>query len=241
MRAIEQLSFLRDGNDSSRSISPLLLLTLIFILAPTILADGKRSDDGDRSSGEERPVKVEVNNFGKVADFFYRGAQPKEDEYAQLQQLGIKTIIDLRHDPKGYAREAATEAGMKYVNFPMSDHDYPAPDTAEKFLKLISDESLWPVYVHCAGGRHRTGVMAAVYRMTVEGWDIDRAYREMKQYDFYTRWGHKVMKTYVYDYYKSLQEKASQRPATQSAAAQPGAQANTSTPVSSIDVLNKFH
>lgn len=39
-----------------------------------------------------------------------------------------------------------------------------------------------PVYVHCDGGRHRTGAMIAVYRMAIEGWDIQRAYREMRQY-----------------------------------------------------------
>jgi tyrosine-protein phosphatase SIW14 len=62
-----------------------------------------------------------------------------------------------------------------------------------------------PVFVHCAGGRHRTGAMTAVYRMTMQGWDIERAYSEMKDYDFYTRWGHKAMKQYVFDYFRGLQ------------------------------------
>ena len=47
--------------------------------------------------------------------------------------------------------------------------------------------------------------MTAVYRMTFEGWDIEKAYTEMKSFDFYTRWGHKQMKTFVYDYWKELQ------------------------------------
>jgi hypothetical protein len=41
--------------------------------------------------------------------------------------------------------------------------------------------------------------------MTNEGWDVERAYNEMKDYDFYTRWGHKAMKTFVFDYWKELQ------------------------------------
>ena len=41
--------------------------------------------------------------------------------------------------------------------------------------------------------------------MTVDGWDYDRTYGEMKNYDFYTRWGHGAMKDYVADYWKKVQ------------------------------------
>jgi tyrosine-protein phosphatase SIW14 len=58
--------------------------------------------------------------------------------------------------------------------------------------------------VHCAGGRHRTGAMTAVFRMTMQGWDANRAYDEMKNYDFYTRWGHKAMKQFVFDYFRDM-------------------------------------
>jgi hypothetical protein len=54
--------------------------------------------------------------------------------------------------------------------------------------------------VHCAGGRHRTGVMGAVYRFNHYNWNYDQAYAEMKKYDFYTRWGHGDMKKFVQDY-----------------------------------------
>lgn len=166
---------------------------------------GKR--DRSRDSGDSDKVEVDVNNFGKVTDFLYRGAQPKEDEYSQLADLGIKTVIDLRDDPKGFAREGSERNGMQYINMPMSDKDYPEADAANRFLEIVNNQDNWPVFVHCAGGRHRTGAMTAVYRMTMQGWDIERAYEEMKDYDFYTRWGHKSMKTYVYDYYRNLNDK----------------------------------
>jgi len=47
--------------------------------------------------------------------------------------------------------------------------------------------------------------MTAVYRMTFEGWDVNRAYEEMKDYDFYTRFGHGAMKDYVVDYWQKIQ------------------------------------
>lgn len=200
----------------STLIRTFVALGLMLLLAPAILADDleskntkeeKKPKSGEKAEGASLGVKVKVSNFGKVTDFYYRGAQPKRTDYKQLAEIGVKTVIDLRHDPKDFARSGAEQSGLRYINFPMSDHDYPPADTAEKFLKLISNESLWPIYVHCAGGRHRTGVMTAVYRLTVEGWDIQRAYREMKEYDFYTRWGHGEMKEFIYDYYKILQEK----------------------------------
>jgi tyrosine-protein phosphatase SIW14 len=60
------------------------------------------------------------------------------------------------------------------------------------------------VYVHCQGGRHRTGAMTAVYRMTQDGWTADRAYQEMNQYKFEGFPGHPELKSFVYDYYTQL-------------------------------------
>ena len=37
-----------------------------------------------------------VGNFQKVDDHVYRGAQPTEQGFKNLAQLGIKTIVDLR-------------------------------------------------------------------------------------------------------------------------------------------------
>lgn len=186
----------------------LVACALIFALGGASFASsdhGKAFHNGTGSS-------VSVENFGKVTDSYYRGAQPEPEEYGQLAIIGVKTIIDLRHDPKSYAKSSATQAGLKYINFPMSDKDYPAADTATKFLALIKDAENLPVYVHCAGGRHRTGVMTAVFRMTQHGWDINRAYDEMKVYDFYTRWGHKPMKTFIFDFYRDLQKQREAQP-----------------------------
>jgi protein tyrosine phosphatase (PTP) superfamily phosphohydrolase (DUF442 family) len=148
---------------------------------------------------------VDIENFGKVNDHFYRGAQPKGRNYEQLIALGIKTIVDLREDAGDKSRFDAERAGLRYINLPLKEKRYPQADAAANFLKIVNDEANWPVYVHCAGGRHRTGALTAVYRMTVDGWDINRAYREMKEYDFSTSWGHQCYKDYVYDYYHEFQ------------------------------------
>src|SRR5262249_32642418 len=148
---------------------------------------------------------VEIENFGKVNDHFYRGAQPEGRNYEQLAAFGIKTIVDLREDAREDARSATERAGMRYINLPMKEKSYPQADTATRFLTIINDQANWPVFVHCAGGKHRTGVMTAVYRMAVDGWGVDQAYQEMKRYDFSTSWGHGCYKDYVFDYYYDLQ------------------------------------
>jgi len=144
---------------------------------------------------------IKIKNFGQMDERFFRGAQPSEKDYRDLAALGIKTIIDLRDDPTSYEKRDAEAAGMKYVNIPMSDSSRPRDEQIDQFLKIANDPATGAFYVHCAGGRHRTGVVGAAYRITKYGWDFDKAYAEMKQYDFYTRFGHGSLKDYVSDYY----------------------------------------
>ncbi|PYT07174.1 MAG: hypothetical protein DMF60_07600 [Acidobacteria bacterium] len=177
----------------------LLVATAIYTLAPS------------NSSVATGPAKtfanITIKNFGQMDDHFYRGAQPNDNEYKELADLGVKVIIDLRDDPMPFAKSAAETAKMRYVNIPMSDKDYPKNETIDEFLKIANEEGSWPFYVHCAGGRHRTGLMGAMYRFNHDGWDYNKAYQEMKNYDFYTRWGHGEIKKYVDDYWQNFQTK----------------------------------
>lgn len=153
---------------------------------------------------------VSIENFGRVNEHIYRGAQPKGEEYQQLANLGIKTVVDLRSDADKDSKAEAERAGLRYINLGMVNKKYPEANAAEKFLEVANNQENWPLYVHCAGGRHRTGSMIAVYRMTMDNWTIDRAYDEMKKFDFYTSRGHGCYKDYVYDFYKNI-SKASNR------------------------------
>jgi protein tyrosine/serine phosphatase len=165
----------------------------------------------NNSSSPTSPAKhfanITIKNFGQMDTRFYRGAQPKEEEYKELAELGVKTIIDLRDDPLPYANLAAEAAHLRYFNIPMSAKNYPNDESIEKFLNITKEESNWPFYVHCAGGRHRSGVMGAIYRFTCDGWNYDLAYEEMKNYDFYKGFGHGALKKYVKHYWQRLQAK----------------------------------
>jgi len=156
-------------------------------------------------AAQETPQKaayVKIKNFGQMDDRFYRGAQPKETDYKDLAALGIKTVIDLTEDPKPYEKTTVESLGMRYVNIPMVDKKYPTAEVTEAFLKTVSDPNTGKFFVHCAGGRHRTGAMGAVYRYEFYGWNFDQVYKEMKDYDFYTAFGHGSFKDFVKDYYE---------------------------------------
>ena len=141
-------------------------------------------------------------------DRFYRGAQPEESDYKDLKALGVKTVIDLQDHPTSYEKRDVEALGMRYVNIPMSDSSYPKEEQIAAFLKLVKDPTTGTFFAHCAGGRHRTGVLGAVYRFNVNHWNYDQVYAEMKNYDFYTRFGHGDLKTFVEDYAKRMPSSA---------------------------------
>ena len=148
--------------------------------------------------------KIRIKNFGRANDNYYRGAQPESRDYSDLAALGVKTVIDLTRDGRSDEPALVQHTGMKFYRIPLTTSERPSESAVAQFLKLVNDPANQPVFVHCQGGRHRTGVMTAVYRMTKDGWTADRAYSEMKQYHFETFPGHPVLKQFVYDYYLNL-------------------------------------
>jgi protein tyrosine/serine phosphatase len=145
-----------------------------------------------------------IENLGQVNENYYRGSQPFAEDFAQLKRLGIKTVIDLRKDSELEAPEWARSAGMQYFNIPLKPSRPATEEQTDYFLKLVNDPNNWPVYVHCKGGRHRTGALTAIYRITHDGWTADQAYEEMKKYDFNHGFfgGPTAQKKYVYSFYQ---------------------------------------
>src|SRR6185436_2566697 len=90
---------------------------------------------------------IDIRNFGQMDEHYYRGAQPKEKDYAKLKALGINTIIDLQIKPTKYEKADAEALGMKYINIPMYDDKYPTDDAINTFLKEVNDPANGTVYV----------------------------------------------------------------------------------------------
>jgi len=186
---------------TNRSYLSVLFAVISLVLASSISAFSQENAHANLATN------VNIKNFGQMDDRFFRGGQPKENDYQQLAALGITTVIDLREDPMAYEKRNVEALGMHYVNIPMSDKDYPPTEKIAEFLKLVDNPSTGKFFVHCAGGRHRTGVMGAVYRFNHYNWNYDQVYAEMKKFDFYSRWGHGDMKKFVQDYAVSFHNK----------------------------------
>jgi tyrosine-protein phosphatase SIW14 len=145
---------------------------------------------------------IRIDNFGRIDQAYYRGAQPEGRDYADLAALGVKTVINLTSDDAEPDESAmATTAGLKYFQIPMTTRVEPTAAELNKFLSIVNDPANQPVYVHCVGGRHRTGVMTAVYRMTNGGWSADKAFAEMKQYKYGADFLHPEFKKFVFAYH----------------------------------------
>ena len=186
----------------------------------------------ERHHEQNQPVfsisDVKIKNFGQMDERFFRGAEPKKaEDFAALKALGVNTVIDLQAEAEPTERQMVEAAGMRYVHIPMVAKKYPTEEAVAAFLKTVDDPETGKFYLHCAGGRHRTGAMGAVYRFTKYGWNYDQVYREMKQFDFYTAWGHGGFKKFVEDYGQRVQ--AGQIP-VQAGAAAPAAATSPQQP-----------
>lgn len=192
-----------------RTFSPslIMMLALVFALPSLTLAKSK----------EDKFPSIKISNFGQLDEQFYRGARPKPEDLKSLAALGIKTVIDLTDNSMEREKPAVEAAGMRYVNIPIVDKKSPSAAQINEFLKIAGDPATGKFYVHCAGGRHRTGLMAAVFRFNHDNWNFDQAYAEMMQYDFYTSNGHGKQLDFVRDYWQQFQTK--QASASVSAAA----------------------
>jgi protein tyrosine/serine phosphatase len=185
----------------TRKLSPVFCATTAVIAALVMLSAAQAAQQDSLLS------KIKIKNFGCLSENYYRGAQPTGSDYADLAALGIKTVIDLQRVGVKDEQSMVEAAGMKFIRIGMSDKKRPAPEQIELFLQVVNDPANQPVFVHCKGGRHRTGAMTATYRMTREGWTAEQAVAEMKRFDFDRGFGHGDLKDFVFDYYTRMDQK----------------------------------
>ncbi|MCI0459919.1 MAG: tyrosine-protein phosphatase [Gemmataceae bacterium] len=119
-----------------------------------------------------------------------------------IRRYQIRTVINLQDefpDPELarrylsgeviHERDLCERLKVRYVWMPpdlISRRKVPAerPEAIERFLAILDDPANYPILIHCKAGLHRTGVMAAVYRMEYQGWSAARALRELKDHGF---------------------------------------------------------
>lgn len=125
-----------------------------------------------------------VPNFHQVSGSIYRGGQPTSGSWVALAKIGVKVVIDLRHEHPDEAEQRAVQAaGMRYVSVPMSGMAAPPDSKIRSVLALLNDsDSAGAVFVHCRRGADRTGTAIACYRIAHDGWTNTKALDEAKSY-----------------------------------------------------------
>src|SRR5262245_4195134 len=157
---------------------------------------------------------IKIKNFGQMDANFFRGAQPDPEDYQALKNLGIKTVVDLQDSPSDYEKADVEALGMKYVNIPMSGMGTPKTSDIDTFLALFDNPDTGAVFLHCKAGIHRTGVLGAAYRYKKSGWDYDKVYKEMKNYNFSAGLFHGGYKSWVEDWGKKVAAEKAASPAS---------------------------
>jgi protein tyrosine phosphatase (PTP) superfamily phosphohydrolase (DUF442 family) len=161
---------------------PYCTILIVAALSATAPAAGADQPTAKRPAKWAQPIKVKgVPNLHKVSDTLYRSAQPSARGMKNLKALGITTVVNLRSLHSD--RDELRGTGLAYEHIYMKAW-HPEEKEAVRFLQIVTDRKRTPVLVHCQHGADRTGVMCALYRVTVEGWTKKAALEEMSKGGF---------------------------------------------------------
>ncbi len=162
---------MRADSNGKRSV---LLSLLIALVVPALVACWSVPDS-------TRPV-----NFGHVIEGgIYRGGQPDSRDFEMLRELGVRTVLKLNNHGLQQEREEAERAGIRLIHVPFNAKTIGQPATCgdvARALEVLSDESNWPIYVHCSRGRDRAGYIVGLYRQQIQQWPWSRIDTELEAY-----------------------------------------------------------
>jgi hypothetical protein len=149
-----------------------------------------------KSSTKRNEFGLPIRNFAKVNDTLYRGALPGAEGYrALVERLGIGRVLSMTGTFRPHDRELALDSGIEeWFHVPFGDREMPPPERVLEWLEIVrTAPTRGAIYTHCMGGRHRTGVMVGVFRVTDCGWTKEQALQEMLRYGWYDALGHRPL------------------------------------------------
>jgi len=141
-------------------------------------------EDPDHEPGRRFEPVGDLPNLRQVDAGLWRSAQPTAEGFRQTRELGVRTVLLLRLGVPDGEKTVVERLGMRFVHVPMHGMTIPTIAEVDRALKVIEDEGARPVLVHCRHGRDRTGTVVAAYRVVVQGWTIDAAYKEAMSFGY---------------------------------------------------------
>jgi len=133
------------------------------------------------------PISIPIAEFHEVSPGVYRGASPGYDGLQALKVLGIKTDLNLDNDDDANEEEEslAQLLGIQYLPRPMSGFWSPSDENVDDILSILTNPAHYPIFIHCAHGQDRTGLIVGLFRVFHQNWSPEDAYDEMLKYNFH--------------------------------------------------------
>lgn len=161
------------------------ILVVFFLLNSALFAQ----EVAQRPANWAEKVDVSgVQNLYRITGNIYRSQQPSKEGFKALkEQLGIKTIINLREfhsDTSKASAQGLVVEELSVKTWHIEDED------VVKVLSILRKKENGPFLIHCQHGADRTGVMSAMYRIVEQGWSKEDAISEMANggFGFHPMW-----------------------------------------------------
>lgn len=141
------------------------------------------------NSSQKATLIDEAKNFYRVDELLFRSAQLDGSDAAKLHELGIKSIVNLRHFNRGGDKRAFGDQ-FWLANKPLQSWEIKPTQIADVLRTIRERQKEGAVLVHCYHGADRTGLVVAMYRVIYQGWSLDAARSEMIEggYGFHSMW-----------------------------------------------------
>nr|WP_077417632.1 dual specificity protein phosphatase family protein [Rodentibacter rarus] len=132
----------------------------------------------------------EQDNLYRVDNNFYRSEQLERQAEPLLDQLNIKTIVNLRFFDRNDDKSAFGHKNIHLINTPLLTWAITPEEVAAILWQIRQNQENGAVLVHCYHGADRTGLIVAMYRVLYQNWDLNEAKREMQQapYGYHSVW-----------------------------------------------------
>ncbi|MHC8323037.1 phosphatase domain-containing protein [Pseudomonas sp. GB2N2] len=127
-----------------------------------------------------QPVEVQYNLF-QMSPTLYRSALPDQGAVPLLEKLKVTTVITFLPESDS---SWLTAPGIDQVRLPYRTNHVDDAQVLTALRAIQTAEAKGPVLMHCKHGSDRTGLMAAMYRVVVQGWSKEDALSEMTQGGF---------------------------------------------------------
>ena len=142
-----------------------------------------------RPAGWAEPLPQHgIENLHRISPLVLRSAQPRREAAPVLRELGVRTIVSLR--AFNADDDVFRDGGIRLVRVPINTWHIRDRHVIRALAEVRIAERHGAVLIHCMHGADRTGIVSALYRMAVQGWDKESARLEMLQggFGYHTMW-----------------------------------------------------